>query len=388
MKKIGLIALYELRRRLNRPWWIGFNMIMPLVLIFILGSALSPYFDSKGSTKSPVIVAAIGDQGPAGDRLHAFLMEEENSGRIVLLPAGSREEMNKRLAEGKADTGIFVPPGFSDTVLRGDPVSCDIVLGGSSGKSYIGQMIVSRFMDGLNDALAAAKLSDSDVSAALKATPVDLQDQDFIRKGKLSPTDKRYTALQYYGASMLVMFMLYSGLMAAISLVDAKENHTLLRLYSMPIRPIDVLAGKVAGLFIIAFFQAVILIVGTRILYGVKWGSYNVLLALICLLVITCSMSFAVMIGLYVRTSKGVHGVFQPLIISMTLISGGFSPDIGGYLAVLRQFTVSHWAVQGILHLMLDSEWTVIVRQILFLGLITAVLVLAAMQTFRKAGYR
>lgn len=388
MNKIGIIAAYEIRQLLHRRWFTAFLFILPMLFIFLLGSALSFYFNSDLSFKGPILIAAaIEDRGPAGERFHSFLKEEEAGGRIAILPADSQVAMRKLLTEGKADTGIYVPAGFSGTALAGDPVSCDIVLRSISGKSYLGQMILSRFVDALNDALAAAKVSGTDISAALQAIPMNSQDGNIVRRAKLSPTDKQYSALQYYGASMLVMFMLYSGMMAAISLTCAKENHTLSRLYTMPIRPFDVLAGKLGGFFGIALFQAALLIVGTRFLFGLDWGNRSWLLALICVLVITCSMSIALIVGSFARTQKEVHIIMQPLIIVMTFLSGGFSPDVGEFLSFLGQFTVSHWANQGILHIMLDSEWNVIVRQIAFLGLISAVSVLAAVQTFRKVGY-
>lgn len=380
------IAYYYILRVARLRYVFIILFLLPLLLIFILGSALSTVFKAEDGKIAEVRVAIYdGDRGRFSGELTRFLASDAAGGHLRPVAADSPNAARKLVAEGNADIAAIVPSGFSEAVVQGKAAQWEIVPGGNFDKSLTGQMMLQSFLDQINSVQAAQKvLGPAAVSAA--APPAE-DGQSSVEIGRLSASDKQYTALQYYAASMLVMFMLYSGMSAAIGMVTEKEMNTLARLNSLPVRPLHILLGNLLANGILAALQVAFIIGGTAVLYGVEWGSHPVYLALACFFTIVISMSLAVIVTLLVKTTKAVNAVFQTLIIVMTFLSGGFMPDIGEFVRALGSFTVSYWAVQSMLRMMLDSDATVILQHISILGYISAACLAATMLVYRKVGY-
>ncbi len=126
----------------------------------------------------------------------------------------------------------------------------------------------------------------------------------YVEAGKLSKDGKEYSALQYYSATMLVMFLLFSGLTAAIGLLKEKEAHTLLRLQSMPVSSSRIIAGKLSGTSVLSAIQASAIIAVTAFAYGADWGGSPFYLVLICLSTIMASMGMGFIVAFLFRSTK------------------------------------------------------------------------------------
>ena len=193
--------------------------------------------------------------------------------------------------------------------------------------------------------------------------------------------------MQYYAASMLVMFLLYSGMGAALGLQGEKEKHTLSRLNAMPIHEYQILLGKILGNIFISIGQAALIITVTILFYGVDWGNAFFNLFLICLLIIAASNSLAILIMLVAKSAKAINTTFQTIILVMTFLSGGFTPLPEGHLQRMGEFTLNHWAMQSMFRIMLGSDAAIIGHHLMILGCIGGGLLLLTLIVYRKAGY-
>lgn len=77
----------------------------------------------------------------------------------------------------------------------------------------------------------------------------------YVETASLNEGGETYSAFQYYAAAMLIMFLLYSGLSASISLSEEKRKKTLYRLNSMPVSTLEIFMGKIAGNSLVAFYR-------------------------------------------------------------------------------------------------------------------------------------
>jgi ABC-2 type transport system permease protein len=77
------------------------------------------------------------------------------------------------------------------------------------------------------------------------------------------------SAMQYYSAAMLVMFLLFSAMQAISFMVEERENKTLSRIMGTRATRVKLIAGKCLGLLMIGSVQALILIVFTGLVYTV-----------------------------------------------------------------------------------------------------------------------
>lgn len=390
MKDIITVAYYEILRFMRHRVLFLLLFAMPLLIIFILGSALSTFFTSKPVHPGTIRLALLmGDDGfirPSLERL-------TNGGALgdaEVLPVQSEEDLHMALRRGEADAGLAVPAGFSESLRQGRQPEWEFVSGGNTLKAVFALQVFHAFFDGWNQRFAeSGGWTDGAVPLDVPALP--RTDSSKIDSGVTltlwNGSEVTYSALQYYSAHMLVMFMLYFGMAAAINLVTAKENHTLYRMRTLPVPTWRILTGNVAGQSAVALLQTAVIIGGTAWFYGVDWGGRFWLLALVCLLVMLFTQSLAVMVGIASRRSQEATILFQSITIVMTFLAGGFTPNIGESLSRLGVYTINYWAAQSMLRMMLHADTSVIMENIAVLGWWSAGALAAAAAVYWKAGY-
>ncbi|MCM3174202.1 ABC transporter permease [Paenibacillus sp. MER 99-2] len=389
------ICAFELRRILKIRTVLLNLFILPLLLIFILGTALSGTIGSaEDAVIKPVRVGIIQsteatEASVLDQALQTFVTSPAVSDMLKVSDLTSEEDAISALRQGELDFAVILPSGLQDQLVAGKDVELQWILGKDNTLNVVGQTVFTRFTDELNRQVAIAKVLGPEVIAAMASVPdTDLTERTYITTSSPGKAGNSYSASQYYAASMLAMFMLYSGMTTINSLFSEKDKRTLTRLQAAPIGNGIIFAGKIAGNSLLAFMQAIIIIVMTYWLYGVNWGSHPWLIILICVLITIASMTIGIIVALVNKNATSASGMMQAIIIAMTFISGGFTPIAVDWVHRISEFTVNHWALQSFLRMMLDSSVSEIMHNIIMLGVVCAVLLLAAGVIYRKVGYR
>lgn len=368
---------------------------LPLLLIFLLGNALD-------SDIKPVKLSAYIAEGEAlGPAVEAYLQSDAVVAAAEVGLTDSEAQVREDLLAGKADYGFALKAGFSEAYLGG----------GGQLRYYQGAMgdrnlAAEAVLDGL---LQALRLNQA-VAAALPSEPGRDQGEEtgspltapgqfaampedgataVVRVGTLiADGSVQYgdvSAIQYYAVAYLIMFLLFSGMSAAISLTEERDKGTLLRLYAMPVPVNALLFGKLSGVLLFSFLQSSVIVGFTRIVYGVEWGGNYAAIGLICMLVSLSAICFAVIVTSLLRTVRAIESVFMLLITAMTFLSGGMIPDLDRSLRQAGDFTINHWANEALRGLMAGSGFSGIGGELAVLGGIAAVLLLLSAIRFRKA---
>ncbi|GGG01279.1 hypothetical protein GCM10010912_52660 [Paenibacillus albidus] len=389
MKTILTIMAYELRRLVRSRSNLLNMFLLPLVLIFLLGSSLSSVMGGKApSSIEQVRVAIVNPTNSGGSEASGMLAEllklPELKEQLIPLETESREEAESGLRTGKYGYAVIVPPGFDEKVRSGGQAQLEFILGKDRTDNLVAGTVFDNFLDTLNYTQSAMRVLGPAVLTAAAAPGVE---GDSVQLGELGKGGRSYTASQFYAVSMTVMFLLYSGLTVTISLFNEKENHTLFRLSSMPVKASQLFIGKMLGIAVITIFQGTTLIVLTNLLFGVDWGNRPLLLILFCLLIIIASLTLSVVITLFSKTGASARSVITVIIVGMTFISGGMAPLPEAWVNSAGVFTINHWALQAILKMMLHTELAQILPNLLVLSLICVALFAAAIFSYRKVGY-
>lgn len=390
------ICGFELRRILKIRTVLLNLFILPLILIFILGTALSGTMGSgEDAVIKPVRVGIIQsteatEASIVDEALQAFLTSPAVSDMLKVRDLATQEDAVSALRQGELDFAVILPNGLQEHLVAGKGAELQWILGKDNTLNMVGQTVFTRFTDELNRQVAIAKVLGPEVVAAMAFVPnTDLTEEPtYITTSSPGKAGNSYSASQYYAASMLAMFMLYSGMTTINSLFSEKDKKTLIRLQAAPVGNGIIFAGKIAGNSLLAFMQAIIIIVMTYWLYGVNWGSHPWLIILICVLITIASMTIGIIVALVSKNATSASGMMQAIIIAMTFISGGFTPIAVDLVHRISEFTVNHWALQSFLRMMLDSPVSEIMHNIVMLGVVCAVLLLIAGVIYRKVGYR
>ncbi|MHA7579427.1 ABC transporter permease [Paenibacillus vandeheii] len=389
------ICIFELRRILKIRSVLLNLFILPLLLIFILGTALSSTMGTaKEAIPDPVRVGIIqaeenSGSGAISEALNTFVTSPAVADMMKVQNISTEEEAVSALRRGDIDFAVIVPSNLEEQIMNGEEARLQWILGRDGTLNVVGETLFTRFTDELNRQVAMVNVFGPEVVAAMaSSSESDAANSSYIAISSPGKAGTSYSASQYYAASMLAMFMLYSGLTTSNSLFGERDKKTLTRLQAAPIGNGVIFAGKIAGNSLLAFMQAIIIVLMTHWLYGVNWGTHPWLLVLICVLITLASMTLGVIVALVCKNAASASAALQGMIIAMTFISGGFTPIASDFVQQISEFTVNHWALQSFLQMMLDASLSQIMYNIMMLGTVGAVLLALAALIYRKAGYR
>ncbi|MEK3663743.1 ABC transporter permease [Paenibacillus sp. FSL F4-0236] len=383
------IMIYELRRLFSSRSMILNMFLLPLLLIFLLGASLSGVVGDKGSTTIDVVRVAVvnlsGEGYESSAMMDSFLKSTELKDIITPVMVGSREAAESGLRTGKYGYAVVVPPSFDSKVQSGEAAQLEFILGQKSTDNRVAGTVFDNFLRNLNYKQSVAMTLGPEALNVM--APSSTSNESSVKLGELSEGGYSYTSSQFYAVSMMLMFLLYSGLTVCTSLFNEKENHTLFRINSMPVKGSELFIGKMLGVGVVSIVQCAAIIILTNVLFGVNWGNRPGLLLLFCLLMIVASMTLSIVISMFSKTGASARSVVTVLTVSMTFISGGMAPLPESWVNSIGAFTINHWAMQAILKMMLHADVSQIMPNLGVLSLICLVLFSAAAISYRKVGY-
>ncbi|KIL36195.1 hypothetical protein SD71_09605 [Cohnella kolymensis] len=323
--------------------------------------------------------------------MQVFLASEPVKQRLVLRMSDSDEALQEDLRSGRADYGFSMPPDFSEQVRSGKG-ELNAYPGRMVERNLTAEAVINGFVQEIKIRQSAAIVT---MGKAASAQSPDLSSAhtgvspSMVHVGTLAAGGNvvfgHVSSLQYYSVAYLIMFLLFSGMSAAISLTEEREKGTLQRLYAMPVSMNAIVFGKLAGILAIAFIQAAFIVTFTKVIYGVDWGTDYGGIALICLLTSIAAVCLAVIIASFVRSRKAVELIYSMLVVMMTFFSGGMVAGLGQTVQDIGKFSINHWANEALRQMMsegsLSGQW----QAVLTLGAIAAGLVWISAFRFRKA---
>lgn len=387
------ICMFEIRRILRIRSVLLNLFVLPLLLIFILGAALSSTMDTgKDNVPGQVRVGVIqtgSNSGPVTQALNAFVAAPAVSEMMKVQHFTSEEEAERDLRQGELDFAVLIPPDLEERMAKGEEVKLQWILGKDGTLNIVGETLFTRFTEELNRNMATVEVLGPEASMAVTTMVGEgAANISYVNVSNPGTEGTSYSASQYYAASMLAMFMLYAGITTSNSLFSERDKKTLTRLQAAPVGNGVIFAGKIAGNSLLAFMQALIIVLMTYWLYGVNWGAHPWLIVLICVLITISSMMIGVIVALVSKSAASANALMQGIIIAMTFISGGFTPIAIDFVQRIGEFTVNHWALQSFLRMMLDASMSEIMHNIFMLGVVSAVLLAIAAVIYGKVGYR
>ena len=160
---------------------------------------------------------------------------------------------------------------------------------------------------------------------------------------------RQIDAHSYFAPSFAVVFLLFTLLGSAKTIHEEREAGTYWRLLTTPLTRSSLIGGKLLGSFVFAALQLLVLVVLTRLLFGVDWGSDPVAVFLMVLVTAAGATSVAVFIASVARTGRQTDQVGTTVILVMSLVGGSMWPveQAPEFLRRIARFTFNYWAQSG-----------------------------------------
>jgi ABC-2 type transport system permease protein len=154
---------------------------------------------------------------------------------------------------------------------------------------------------------------------------------------------------------MMVFYAFFTGTFTAESMIKEEEEHTLPRLFTTPTSQAAILGGKYLSVFLTVIVQVIVLLIASKLIFGIHWGSFQSIALSVFGIVVSAS-SFGIFINSFVKNIKqggiiygGVHVVTGMIgMISVFTMSAPNSADI----ETVSLFVPQGWAIRGLMQSM------------------------------------
>jgi ABC-2 type transport system permease protein len=281
--------------------------MIPLVQLMLFGYAINT---NPRHLPTAVLLQEHSDLG----RSILAALQNTDYFKITELPR-TEAELDELLASGKVLFGVEIPRNFERSVRRGDMPSM-LVIADATDPVAAGSAVGS-----LSQIVQTALEHDRDIPA-----PATLP-FEVITHARYNPAGlTQLNIVPGLVGTILTMTML---IFTALSVTREIERGTMESLLSMPIKPIEVMFGKIIPYVLVGFVQAVLILGIGVLLFGVPVLGSMALLALLTTLFITTNLSIGYTFSTIVQNQLQAMQMSMMFFLPSILLSGFMFPFAG-----------------------------------------------------------
>ena len=264
------IAANELRRLLRWRANIFFLFILPMLIILLLGAA----FGGSGTARVGVI------EGRSGPLARQFLAALDARPAIELRRYSSATGLQHAVARGDLDAGLVLPAGFDSRLRGGNSATISYFARPNSVAQQVRATIQSVAAE-QGRLLAAAQVLErargtSFTQALARARAVAVRTPR-VQVRLTAPDGSNYIAttgrFESGASTQLLLFIFLNSLNGAAWIIETRRLGIARRILSTPTSLRTLVAGQLLGRLAVALLQAVIIILGSLLFFGVDWGN-------------------------------------------------------------------------------------------------------------------
>lgn len=335
---------------------------MPLVLIFILGSALGNVGESENIDISVAIVNT--DTGTAGEHFAEAILDVEELEAVFNIDLRSDPDaVRLEVERGDLTAALVIPEGFSDALASGSPVELEVLQDPGSELTAgvwagVARAAAANLSAGQVVSMTAAELLEG--AGAPGPQPGGMTsgaemrfDAVSIEEVEVEP-EKQVSMIDYYAAGQTGMFLMFGAMFGAFGFVRERREQTLARLLASPASKAEVVGGKSLGILFVASAQFLVLYLGTRFLFGVDWGPTPGGVLMIGFAEAWAATGLAMTLSALGKTERAIGGIGPTVIMLFAALGGSMVPTalMPGWMTPFQRISPVYWAVSSFLDLM------------------------------------
>ncbi|MGC0272618.1 ABC transporter permease [Pseudactinotalea sp. Z1739] len=332
MSQLLTLAAADLRQRVRDKSVLIFGLVVPIALMFVMNLVFSGAEDIEFEPTAVAITAAADDDLARAviatlGRVDAFEINVDEVGADQVRPL---------VRDGSADLGIVVDGGDAASVAEGDQATVEVIEGEAAGLQTnivisVTQAVAERFTSVTTATRAGAELGLSDEELAMVAQSVAQAPE------AVTTIEGRTASEQLDGGGTMVagqagLFLLFTVGFGVLSLINEREQGTLVRLRSMPMRPGVIVAGKAISAYVLGVGATGVLLTVGGWMFDVSFGSVP-LVAVLVLAVVAAATSLMFVVARLARTAEQA-GVTQAILaVVLGMFGGAFFQIASGGIA-------------------------------------------------------
>jgi len=366
LTRIAALLKKELRQVFRDPRLARVIFLAPTIQLIVFGYAVST------DVRNTATFVVDHDRGHLSRELIATFTA---SGYFRVVGASSREEdLVTALDRGEALVGLVIPPDFEACLDEREPTEVQLLFDGTSSNQALvargyGERIIASFGLGMIPA------------GTLRLGPrIDLAERAWFNPDLVS---RNYNVPAVAGAIVMLICLLLTSL----AVVREREIGTLEQLLVSPLRPWELIAGKLLPFAGIGLFDLTLIITVALLWFEVPFRGSFLLLFGASLLFLLSGLGLGLLISTMASTQQEAF-MTTFLIFMPTILLSGFLFPVASMPPLFQHLTLAnplrHFLEVVRAVFLKGAGVGVLWRQLLWLGGIGAALLTLAVQRFRR----
>lgn len=330
------IARKELIHILRDPRSLGVAVLMPVAMVLLYGAVINMELRD--------LKVAVMDLDHS-DQSREFVRGMTAGGFIVASDRlDSRDEIEPGFRRGDFLAALVIPRDYAERLARGETSPVQLLVDGSDASTaaiagnYL-EAVVRQQTARLNPEGAAPALPFG-VRMRVWFNP-ELVSADFVVPGLVA-----------------LVLMMICAMLTSIAITREKETGTLEQILTTPVRPAQVIVGKVIPYIVLSALDATLILAVGRLVFGVPMNGSIWVLAAYCLLFVLIALS----VGLLISALAGSLRVAMMAAIMATMLP---TMILSGFMFPVASMPR---ALQWICNALPPTHFLVILRGIMLKG--------------------
>jgi ABC-2 type transport system permease protein len=298
----------ETREILRDPYTLSIALILPLIILFLFAYGVNTdvrniqlaVMDFDQSTTSRNYVQALVSSGYF-----------ESVGSI-----NSYEQAGALLDRDSADPVLVILSGFARTLSNGGQAQVQTLLDGSYTPAA---QVAEAYIEAINTAYNGKIVSNylESRSGQSLEIPVEVRARVLYNPG-LKSVNVIVPGL--FG----VILMALPPLLSALAIVREKERGSIQQVFVSPIRPLELIVGKLIPYAVIAFVEMLIVFVGGILWFDVPFRGSILLFLVASILYVLCTVGIGLLISTLTRSQVTAGLLAIVLTVMPSMLFSGF----------------------------------------------------------------
>lgn len=367
------IAFMEVKRDFRDVKTLAFLIAFPIVLMLILGTALSKTFTTSIPIKNVHVIYKDTTTNSEFSNYFKEFVKASSKSDIYFKSASTNQNGEKEVKRNKYDGYVLIQnEGIKLYLNESNSVEGSVIQG-----------MLASFVDKYNVASEVAKVDRSQIKKVFLPNKHDYIKETSINAGK------QPSSMDYYAIAMTTMIALFTA-MSAINLINGERTRkTADRLLVSPVRKSEIFIGKIFGSMVVNFFCLCLILLFSKIFFKAYWGNHLGLVLLLILTEVFLATSFGLAVSYLTKSSASSRSIVMVVVQLSSFFGGAYFKlgDPSGVLGLITQFSPLTWINTAITKIIYTNDLSAAIPAFAFnIGLSTLFLFITIISLRRREG--
>lgn len=302
--------------------------------------------------------------------IFGYVITNEISDIHIAVYDKAQDHLSRKLIDELAASGYFLPvkvlhaPNEIEEVLKSDKVKMVVVCEPDFAENFIrnNQASVQIITDASEPNMAAILSGYAEAviqSFARSQNPASMGKVPLDIRVRMMYNSELKGAYLFVPGTMMLILMLITAMMTSISITREKELGTMEILLVSPLKPWQIILGKVLPYVALGFFNTLVILLMAYSIFDIPMRGNLLLLLLVCLIFIVLALSMGILISTLSSSQSVAMYVSMFGLLLPTMLLTGFIYPIESMPDVLQWFCLivpPRWFLQAIKTIMIKGE--------------------------------